>query len=134
MSNLSKIKITKPNDLHVHFRQDDMLELVVPETDKLFKNCIVMPNTTPPITNGKLALNYCKEIKKNIVHNLNPLMTLYLNEKINIEDMIESFKNRIIFALKLYPQGSTTNSQQGVKKIKKIYPILSAMQKRIYPF
>lgn len=133
MNDVSKIRISKPSDLHVHFRQDEMLELVVPETDKLFKNCIVMPNTTPPITNGKLALNYYKKIKKYIVNNLTPLMTFYLNETIDIKDMIESYKNKVIFALKLYPKGSTTNSQRGVKNFKDIYPILSAMERENIP-
>lgn len=129
MNNVSKITITKPNDFHVHFRQGDMLKLVVPETDKVYKNCIVMPNTIPPITNGKLAKNYYDEIKKYTINNLNPLMTFYLNEKTDLNDMIRSFNNKTIFALKLYPQGATTNSQKGVKNIKKIYPILSTMEK-----
>ena len=47
------IIISSPNDMHVHFRDNEMLKLVVPETDKIYENCIVMPNTVPPITNRK---------------------------------------------------------------------------------
>lgn len=123
-----KIKIIKPNDMHVHFRDGIILDMVVPETDKIYGNCIVMPNTLPPITSGKMAREYKTKIIKKIKNNLNPLMTIYLTEKTSIDDMLTFFHNKIIFALKLYPQGATTNSEKGVKSIKKIYHILSSME------
>ena len=77
---INKIIITSPNDMHVHFRDNEILKLVVPETDKIYKNCIVMPNTLPPITNSKMAKDYKLRINKYIENDLNPLMTLYLTE------------------------------------------------------
>ena len=110
-----KLIISRPNDMHVHFRDDDLLSLVVPETDKRYENCIVMPNLVPPITSGKMAIDYLTRIKKHIKFGLKPMMTLYLTKDIDISDMISSFQKKIIFALKLYPQGATTNSEKGVK-------------------
>ena len=60
---INKLTIRKPNDMHVHFRDNDLLSLVVPETERYFKYCIVMPNLMPPITNQKMAINYLTRIK-----------------------------------------------------------------------
>ena len=120
--------ISSPNDMHVHFRDNEILKLVVPETDKIYQNCIVMPNTVPPITNGEMAKDYKLRIMKYIKNNLNPLMTLYLNENTDKHDMIQAFKDKTIFAVKLYPQGATTNSDKGVKNLKNIFPLLNEME------
>ena len=69
-----------------------------------------------------------KLISLNIKKGLKPLMTLYLTENINTDDMINAFKNNIIVALKLYPQGATTNSEKGVKNFNNIFNILSSME------
>ena len=55
---INKLTIRKPNDMHVHFRDADLLSIVVPETDKTYQNCIVMPNLVPPITSQKMAIEY----------------------------------------------------------------------------
>ena len=128
-----KLILRKPNDMHVHFRDNDFLDLIVPETDKIYENCIVMPNLIPPITSGQMANDYLIRIKKHIKKNLNPLMTLYLTENINVDDMISAFKNKVIFALKLYPKGATTNSEHGIKNFKKISSILSKMEENNIP-
>ena len=125
---INKIIITSPNDMHVHFRDNEMLKLVVPQTDKIYENCIVMPNTVPPITNSKMAKDYKLRINKFIENDLNPLMTLYLTENTDTDDMIKAFKNKTIFALKLYPQGATTNSDKGVKNLQNIFPLLTHME------
>ena len=125
---INKIIITSPNDMHVHFRDNEMLKLVVPETDNIYENCVVMPNTVPPITNGKMAKDYKLRINKYIKNDLNPLMTLYLTESTNADDMVQAFKNKTIFAVKLYPQGATTNSDKGVKDLQNIFPLLNQME------
>ena len=130
---INKLTIRTPNDMHVHFRDNDLLNLVVPQTDRYFKYCIVMPNLIPPITNQKMVINYFNRIKKHIKKDLIPLMTLYLNEKIKIDDMINAYKNKNIFALKLYPKGATTNSEMGVKNFQNIFKILSSMEENNIP-
>ena len=130
---INKLTIRRPNDMHVHFRDNDLLSLVVPETDKYFEHCIVMPNLVPPITTQKMAINYLNRIKRHIKKDLKPLMTLYLTEKINADDMVKAYKNKNIFALKLYPKGATTNSQKGVKNIQNIFKILSTMEENNIP-
>ena len=130
---INKLTISRPNDMHVHFRDDDLLSLVVPKTDRYFEYCVVMPNLVPPITNQKMAINYSNRIKKHIKKGLKPLMTLYLNENINTDDMLNAYKNKNIFALKLYPKGATTNSEKGVKNFQNIFKTLSSMEENNIP-
>ncbi len=126
---MNKIELIKPDDWHVHFREGSMLEKLVPETSKLYNRAIVMPNLSVPIINSKQALEYKKKIL-NFSENNNdfqPLMTFYLNKDISTSDLIEAFENNVVFALKLYPAGATTNSSKGVKDMTEIFHILEVM-------
>jgi dihydroorotase len=128
---MEEIEIIKPDDWHVHFRDNDILKAVVPETTRHFARAIVMPNLTPPILNGTQAMEYKERIKKTIPknHNFEPLMTIYLTENTNNSDLRKSYQEGLVFAAKLYPAGATTNSDSGVKDIKKIMPTLETMAK-----
>jgi dihydroorotase len=126
---MEEIEIIKPDDWHVHFRDNEILKAVVPETTRHFARSIVMPNLIPPILNAKQAINYKKRIKKAIpsTDNFEPLMTIYLTEETNRDDLKSAYKNGAVFAVKLYPAGATTNSDSGVKDITKIMPVLEMM-------
>ena len=129
MKIIEQIEIIKPDDWHVHFRDDAILKAVVKETTRHFARSIVMPNLVPPILNGKDALQYKKRIERAIpkYHQFTPFMTLYLTENTNKNDLKESYKNGLIFAVKLYPAGATTNSDSGVKNLKKVMHLLEIM-------
>lgn len=126
---MEKIEIIKPDDWHVHFRDNEILEAVVPETTRHFSRAIVMPNLTPPILTGNDAIKYKKRIEKRIPqeNKFIPFMTLYLTENTNPHELKNSYKNGFVFAAKLYPAGATTNSESGIKDIKKIMPLLEIM-------
>src|SRR6056300_736405 len=126
---MEEIEIIKPDDWHVHFRDDEILKAVVPETTRHFARSIVMPNLIPPILNAKQAVNYKKRIEKAIppTDNFKPLMTIYLTEETNKKELKQAYKDGAVFAVKLYPAGATTNSDSGVKDIKKIMPVLETM-------
>ena len=126
---MEKIEIIKPDDWHVHFRDNEILEAVVPETTRHFSRAIVMPNLTPPILTGNDAIKYKKRIENKIPKEdkFLPLMTLYLTENTNKDELKKSYENGLVFAAKLYPAGATTNSEAGVKDIQKIMPILETM-------
>ena len=128
---MEEIEIIKPDDWHVHFRDNDILKAVVPETSRHFARCIVMPNLVPPILNAKQAIDYKKRIEKAIPSkdNFEPLMTIYLTEETNKKELKNAYKNGAIFAVKLYPAGATTNSDSGVTDIKRIMPVLETMSK-----
>ena len=126
---MKTIEIIKPDDWHVHFRDGEILKAVVPETSRHFKRAIIMPNLVPPILTGADALEYRQRIKVATPNSDNfiPLMTLYLTETTNKIDLESAFKEKLVFAAKLYPAGATTNSDSGVKNIKNIMPLLETM-------
>ncbi|MDB9915765.1 dihydroorotase [Alphaproteobacteria bacterium] len=126
---MKKIEIIKPDDWHVHFRDNEILKVVVPETTRHFGRAIVMPNLNPPILNANQAIKYKSRIEKEIPEkdDFVPLMTIYLTENTNKQELKKSYKDGFIFAAKLYPAGATTNSDSGVKDIDKIMPVLETM-------
>ena len=91
---MEEIEIIKPDDWHVHFRDNDILKAVVPETSRHFARAIVMPNLTPPILNGKQAIEYKERIKKTIpkTHSFNPLMTIYFTENTDSLELREAYQ------------------------------------------
>jgi len=126
---MDEIEIIKPDDWHVHFRDNEILKAVVPETTRHFARSIVMPNLIPPILNAKQAVEYKKRIEKAIPKSddFQPLMTIYLTEETNKNELKNAYRSGAVFAVKLYPAGATTNSESGVKDIKKVIPILETM-------
>ena len=126
---MEEIEIIKPDDWHVHFRDGKILEAVVPETTRHFARAIIMPNLVSPILKGVDAVKYKKKIQSAIPKNdrFLPLMTIYLTETTNKDDVREAYENGQVFAAKLYPAGATTNSDSGVKNLKKIMPVLETM-------
>ena len=126
---MESLEIIKPDDWHVHFRDNEILKSVVPETSRVFSRALVMPNLIPPILTGKAAIEYKTRIKSAIPFNdiFLPLMTIYLTEKTNIKELEKSYQDKSIFGAKLYPAGATTNSDSGISDIDKIMPILEKM-------
>lgn len=129
------ITLTRPDDWHIHLRDDSALALTVPAVARYFGRAIVMPNLVPPVTTTNLADQYQKRILAALPAGsaFEPLMTLYLTDNTQPEEIHKGVKEGIITACKLYPAGATTNSDSGVTDIKNIYPALEAMQKSGVP-
>ncbi len=129
------IEIIKPDDWHVHFREGKLLKPLVQETSKIFNRSIVMPNLIHPIQTEKSALSYREKILEHVKNNPNfePLITLYLSDDIDVKEIEKAYKNRNVFAAKLYPAGATTNASKGVKSFEKIYHIFEKMSELQMP-
>ena len=125
-----------PDDWHLHLRSGEMLNKVLPYTSQHFARAIVMPNLPSPVTTTADALIYRQEILENLPkeHNFTPLMTLYMTENTDPEDVRLGFLRDNITAVKLYPTGATTNSDAGVTDLEKIYPVLEVMEQIGMPF
>ncbi|MBJ7221130.1 MULTISPECIES: dihydroorotase [unclassified Brenneria] len=125
------LKIRRPDDWHIHLRDDRMLETVLPYTSRFFGRAIVMPNLTPPITNVASAIAYRQRILAAIPagDNFQPLMTCYLTDSLDAEEIANGYEQGVFTAAKLYPANATTNSSHGVTNIAAIFPILERMQK-----
>ncbi len=123
-----EIVITQPDDFHVHLRDGEALELTVADVAKQFARATIMPNLSPAIDDASSAVDYLARIKKHIPKgsNFSPLMTVYLTEKLTAEELAKAKKEGVV-AVKLYPQGVTTNSQQGVADIGRFDDIFSEM-------
>ncbi len=125
-----QLQMTRPDDWHVHLRDGDALNTVVPHTAAQFARAIVMPNLKPPVTTAALALAYKQRILAAVPAGMQfePLMTLYLTDN-TPPDEIKRAKEAGVVALKLYPAGATTNSDAGVTDLRKTYKTLEAMQR-----
>jgi dihydroorotase len=127
-----RITLRRPDDWHLHVRDGAVLEAILPFTAKNFERAIIMPNLTPPIVRHQDASSYKARIKSVATAvgqpNFDPLMTLYLTETSDPQNIREGFEGGIITAAKLYPAGATTNSDAGVQDIEKIYPVLETLQ------
>ncbi|ARU57518.1 dihydroorotase [Oleiphilus messinensis] len=127
----TRLTLTRPDDWHLHFRDDDALETTVKATARVFQRAIVMPNLVPPVTNVTAALSYRERILSNSTEypGFNPLMTLYLTDNTTPHDIIQAAETEHVVACKLYPAGATTNSDSGVTDISKMYPVFEQMAK-----
>lgn len=128
---MQTLTIPKPDDWHVHLRDDSMLRAVLPYTARFFGRAIVMPNLKMPVTTTEKAHAYRDEIIKAIPHGVKftPLMTIYLTNNTHADDVEKGFSRGVVTAAKLYPAHATTNSEHGVTSIASIYPVLERMQK-----
>jgi len=126
----SQITLTRPDDWHLHVRDGEPLQTVVPHTARQFGRAIIMPNLKPPVTTAAQALDYKRRILAAVPAGVafEPLMTLYLTDNLP-PDEIQRAKDAGVVACKLYPAGATTNSDAGVTDLRKTYKTLEAMQR-----
>ena len=125
------LKIRRPDDWHLHLRDGDMLKTVVPYTSEIYGRAIVMPNLAPPVTTVEAAVAYRQRILDAVPagHDFTPLMTCYLTDSLDPNELERGFNEGVFTAAKLYPANATTNSSHGVTSIDAIMPVLERMEK-----
>ncbi len=124
------LRLTRPDDWHLHLRDGAALAAVLPYTVRQFGRAIVMPNLRPPVTTAEMAMAYRDRIRALLPPDsvFEPLMVLYLTDMTSPDDIARA-KAAGVVALKLYPAGATTHSEAGVTDVRKTYPALEAMQR-----
>ena len=131
MTEQNQLTIRRPDDWHLHLRDGDMLAAVLHYTARVFGRAIVMPNLTPPVVNVSDAAAYRARIvaalggKTGFV----PLMTAYLTDGTDREEISRGHAEGVFTAAKLYPAGATTNSDNGVTDIERIHAVLECMER-----
>ncbi len=122
--------LTRPDDWHVHLRDDDALQHTVMATAQHFNRALLMPNLVPALTTLESVDAYRERIFKflNKTTHFTPYMTLYLNESVNPSDLEAAAKHPFILGAKFYPAGATTHSEEGASSIRTLYPLLEMMQ------
>lgn len=125
------ITIRRPDDWHLHVRDGAMLEAVLPWTVRQFGRAIIMPNLDPPVTESAKAAAYRDRILAALPDgtSFEPLMTCYLTDRTDPDDLARGAAEGIFTAAKLYPAGATTNSAQGVTDLAHIRPVLARMER-----
>ena len=95
------ITITKPDDWHLHLRDEIALKTTVPATSRVFGRAIVMPNLKPPVTSVKMALNYRSRIleHKTPDSSFNPLMTLFLTDNLDPYEIVNLSSEESVVAV-----------------------------------
>ncbi|KAF7822977.1 dihydroorotase, mitochondrial isoform X1 [Senna tora] len=131
-----ELTITQPDDWHLHLRDGDLLEAVIPHSARHFGRAIVMPNLKPPITSTAAAVAYRESILKVLPKdsNFTPLMTLYLTDVTSRDEIKLAKRSGVVYGVKLYPAGATTHSEDGVTDLfGKCFPALEEMVEQNIP-
>ena len=123
--------------MHLHLRDGEQMQAVLPDTVRRFARAIVMPNLRSPVITTELALAYSSRISSALAANIGmkfePLMTLYLTDNTKYSEIKKAKASGMIHGVKLYPAGTTTNSDTGVTDIAKCFPVLEAMEQENMP-
>jgi dihydroorotase len=126
---MDTITIRRPDDWHVHLRDGAIMAVVLPHTAREFARAIVMPNLAPPVTTIAAALAYRERIIAALPAgaDFTPLMTAYLTDASDPDEIVRGHRDGVFAAAKLYPAHATTNSAHGVTSISKVMPVLERM-------
>ncbi len=124
-----KLEIRMPDDWHLHLRDGAMLNAVAPISAAHFARAIIMPNLIPPVVTSDDAHQYYQRIQAALPRGstFQPLMTLYLTEESDPDDITAAAQSGLVKAVKLYPAGATTNSQSGVRDFDKVRGVFERM-------
>ena len=106
-----------------------MLEGVIGWSAAHFARAIIMPNLVPPVVTGADAAAYRDRIVAALAPGaaFEPLMTLYLTEATDADDVATAAASGLVTAVKLYPAGATTNSASGVRDFDRVTGVLERM-------
>ncbi|WP_445001120.1 dihydroorotase [Halomonas mongoliensis] len=126
---MTSLTLTRPDDWHLHLRDDEALAAVVGASARQMGRAIIMPNLKPPVTTTEQALAYRERILAALPAGsaFEPLMTLYLTDRTPAEEIERAHESGLVQAVKLYPAGATTNSDSGVTDLSHCDEAIAAM-------
>ena len=126
-----RLTLRRPDDWHLHLRDGAVMRAVLPFSAAQFARAIIMPNLVPPVTTIEAAVAYRGRITAALPDGaaFTPLMTCYLTDDTDADEVAEGHRDGVFFAVKLYPARATTNSQFGITDFANILPVLARMEK-----
>ena len=127
----TQLTLCRPDDWHVHLRDDAMLAQVLPDTARQFARAMVMPNLNPPVRTLDDASAYRERILAVLPAGMRfePLMTLYLTDFTTADDVVRAKESGIVYGVgEAFLVGATTNSQFGVTDFAHCDEVFAAMQ------
>jgi dihydroorotase len=132
----TRLTIRRPDDWHCHMRDNEMMRAALPFTARVFGRAICMPNLIPPVRTTADGIAYRQRLTAAIPKGakFTPLITCYLTDETDPDDVEHGFKEGVFTAVKMYPANATTNSAAGVTDFRKIERVLARMEKLGMPF
>ena len=132
---MKQLVLIRPDDWHLHLRDGAALRAVLPHTAQRFARAIVMPNLKAPVTTVAQALDYRSRILAALPPGarFEPLMTLYLTERTLPAEIAAAKNSGFVHAVKYYPAGATTNSENGVTDLARCRAVFAAMEQHDLP-
>ncbi|WP_372591128.1 dihydroorotase [Guyparkeria sp.] len=132
---MDELIIRQPDDWHLHLRDGAMLDAVAQFSARQCGRAIIMPNLVPPVATVAEAHAYRDRVLAAVGpdSDFHPLMTLYLTDRTTASDIEQAAADPAIHAVKLYPAGATTNSENGVTDPLAIEPVLGALERTGLP-
>ena len=126
---MQTIRLKRPDDWHIHLRDDSYLGRTVGDAARYFGRVLVMPNLVPPIDSLRALEDYRHRITMaQGDHVFHPYMTVFFRDYTEAE--LAEFKDEIL-GIKLYPAGATTNSEAGVKDVRlPVSPLVGELNRR----
>ena len=122
----TEIILQSPLDMHIHFREGAMLDLVAPLSAETFAGGVIMPNLVPPVADLERLEWYTGEVRRAVgEHIFAPYMALFFR---NYSEADLAAVRESIIGIKLYPEGVTTNSEGGVKSVSDAEQTMAMMQ------
>ncbi|WP_298147339.1 dihydroorotase [uncultured Acinetobacter sp.] len=132
---MNTITLLQPDDWHAHLRDGLSLQRTVPDLARQFSRAICMPNLVPPVKTVEEAISYRERIMAHVPEGLNfdPRMVLYFTNQTSPDEVLKIKNSQHVNAIKLYPAGATTNSDNGVSDIEKVYHVIEKMEEHQVP-
>jgi dihydroorotase len=132
---LNTLTITRPDDWHIHLRDGAALAHTVPAAAQHFNRLICMPNLVPPVRTVEEAAAYRERILAHAPQGIafDPRMVLYFTDQTPASEIAKAKATDFMQAIKLYPAGATTNSQNGVSDIRKVYSVIEQLEEHQFP-
>ena len=126
---LNTITILQPDDWHAHLRDGLALQRTVPDLAQQISRAICMPNAVPPVKTVEEANAYRERIMAHVPEGnaFDPRMVLYFTDTTSPEEVKKIKNSEFVNAIKLYPAGATTNSDNGVSDIRKVYGVIEQL-------
>ncbi len=124
------LTLIRPDDWHLHLRDEEVMRAVLPDTARRFARAIVMPNLKPPVCTVDDARAYRDRILAAVPAGVSfePLMVLYLTDNTLPEEIARAKACGFVHAVKYYPAGATTNSASGVTDLANCVEVFAAME------
>ncbi|MEN9281175.1 MAG: hypothetical protein RL594_110 [Bacteroidota bacterium] len=120
------IVLRSPLDMHLHVRQDEMLNRVAPLSAQHFAGAVIMPNLLPPVDSVDRLHWYTQEVRRATAgYAFEPFMTLFFRDYTR-EELLAAKQH--IIGIKLYPAGATTNSDSGVREVLAMDHVFAMME------